>query len=112
MVVDFGHIVNLRMAVMTRRDTIGRTRGKNLIGLGLPVSPPLFLETGLQVAAAAAATKIVGHIGCHIDKIFFTDNRLDHITEIFGNRITQRFSDQLAGILYGEFDLSLFIPVG
>jgi phosphoribosyl 1,2-cyclic phosphodiesterase len=111
-VIDFGHVMHLGVAVMAGCDAVCRTRCQNLVGLGLAVCPSLLLESGLQVTAAAAAAEVVGPVGRHVDKVFFTHDRFDHIAQVFGNRITQRFSDELAGILYGEFDLSFLVPVG
>jgi hypothetical protein len=48
----------------------------------------------------------------HVDKIFFTHHGFDHEAQVFGNRIPVAFTDDLAGILDGEFDLQVFVPVG
>jgi len=111
MVVDFGHIMDLGMAVVARRDAIGCLGGQNLVGLGLAVSPSLLGESGLKESAAAAAAKVIGLIGGHVHKVFFPDNRPDHISHVFGNRITKGLSDQLTGILKRELDLTFLVPV-
>jgi len=80
MVIDFGHVMHLGMAVMARGDTIICFCGQDLVGLGLAVCPALFLKTGLQVSAPAAAAEIIGFVRGHVDKIFFTDHRLDNIS--------------------------------
>ena len=111
MFIDLGHVMHLCMAVVARGNAVGGFSRQDLVGLGLAVSSPLFLETGLQVPAAAAAAEVVGFVGGHIDEVFFAHNRLDHISEVIGNRVTKGFSDQLAGILNRELDLTVFIPV-
>ena len=111
MFVDFRHVMNLGVAVMAGRDTIGCLGGQDLVGFGLAVSPPLLLETGLQVTAAAAAAEVVGSIWCHVDEVFFTHDFLDHISHVFGHRITQGFPDQLAGILKRELNLAFLVPL-
>ena len=110
MVIDFGHVMDLGMAVMAGRDAVLSLGGQNLVGLGLAVSPALLLETGLQVSATAAAAEVIGTVGGHVDKVFFTYHCLDHIPQIFGHRIAKGFTDQLAGILDGEFNLSFLVP--
>ena len=111
MVIDLGHIMDLGMAIVARRDTIGCLGGQNLIGLGLAVGPSLLGEPGLEISATAAAAEIVGPVGGHVNEVFFPDNRLDHISHVFGNRISQGLSDQLAGILQCKLDLAFLVPV-
>ncbi len=96
---------------MARRDAVRCLGGQDLVGLCLAICPSLFLKTRLQIPATAAATKIVGPVGCHIHKVLFADHGFYDIPQIFGNRITQCFSNQLAGILNRKLDLSFFIPV-
>lgn len=103
--------MHLGMTVMTGSDAVVSLGSQNLVGFGLTICPSLFLESGLEITPAAAAAEIIGSIGCHVNEIFFTHNRFDNISQFFGNRITERFSDQLAGILNGKFDLSLFVPL-
>ena len=103
--------MNLGMAVVARRNTIGCLGGQDLVGLGLAIGPPLFLETRLEESATAATAKIIGFVGCHVYEIFFAHNFLDNISHFFGNRVTQRFSDQLTGILERKLDLTFLVPV-
>lgn len=112
MVVNVRHIMDLGMAVMAGCDTIGCLGGQDLVGLGLAVSPALFLKTGLQVSATAAAAEVIGLVGGHVNEIFFAHNLSDHISHVFGHRITQGLSDQLTGILEGKLDLALLVPLG
>lgn len=109
--VDFGHIMNLGMAVVARRNAIGCLGGQNLIGLGLAVRPSLLGESRLKVSATAAAAEVIGTIGGHVNEVFFPDNGLYHIAHVLGNRISQGLSDQLTGILKRELDLAFFVPV-
>jgi hypothetical protein len=72
----------------------------------------LFLVTScLEKSAATTAAVVVGLVRVHIDKIFLTDHSLDHVTQVFGNGIAQGFSYQLAGILNGELNLQVLVPV-
>jgi hypothetical protein len=111
MIIDFSHIMHLGMTVMTGGDAIGSLGGKDLIGLGLSIGPSLLLESGLQIPAAAAAAEIIGFIGRHIHKIFFTHHSPDHISKVFGHRIPKGFSYQLAGILNRKLDFQILVPV-
>jgi len=103
--------MHLGMTIMAWRDAIGSFGCKDLVGLGLAIGPPLFRETGLEESTTAATAKVIGFIGCHVNEIFFTHNFLDNVSHIFGNGITQSFSHQLTGILKGELDFSVFVPV-
>jgi hypothetical protein len=66
----------------------------------------------VQKAPAPAAAIVIGAVGGHVDKIFFAHHGFDHIAHIFGYGIAQRFSNQLARVLTGKFDLALLIPIG
>jgi len=103
--------MDLGMAVMARRDAIGCLGGQNLIGLGLAVGSSLLLKTRLEIPTTTATAEVVGPIGGHVHKVFFTHNRLNHISHILGNRIAKGFSNQLTGILEGELNLTFLIPV-
>ena len=72
----------------------------------------MFFHTGLQKTAATATTIIIGSIGGHIDKVFFTHNGFNHHAKIFCHWIPQRFTDQLAWVLNGEFYPQIIIPAG
>ncbi len=109
--VDFSHIMNLGMAIMAGGDAIVCLGSQDLVGLGLAIGPALLLEAGLKEPAAAAAAEVVGSIGSHVNEIFFTDHGSDNVPQIFCNRIAERLSDQLTGILDREFDLPFFVPV-
>ena len=110
--VMFAQFMDLGMAVMTGRDAVIRSCRFNLAIFNFSISQTLFLESGLQKAAPAPAAKVVGLVGRHVDKVFFSDNRLDYKAEIIGNGIPVRFSDDLTGILYGEFNFEILVPVG
>ena len=100
------------MAVMAWGNAVGGAGCLDLFVFIFPVTPPGFGVSGLQKSAAAAATVIVGTVGCHIDKVFFTDHGFYDEPEVFGHRITQTFPDQLTGILGGELDFQVLVPVG
>ncbi len=110
--VMFAELMNLRMAVMAGGNTVIRTGGLDLLVFHLPVSQTFFFEARLKKSATATATVIVGTVGLHINEIFFTNNGFHNKTQIFGNGISITLSDNLAGILYREFNLQIFVPVG
>jgi hypothetical protein len=104
--------MNLGMAVMTGGNAVIGTGGLDLLVFDAAVFQALFLETGLEEAAAAAAAEVVGSIGGHVHKVFFADNGSDYIAQIFGYRVTVAFTDDLTGVLDREFDLAILVPVG
>jgi hypothetical protein len=101
----FAEFMNLGMAVMTARDTIVRAGFLYLFILQTAKFQALLLETGLEKATAPAAAIIIGSVGLHINKIFFSNDRFDNISQIFGNRIPIRLTHDLTGILDRKFDL-------
>ena len=103
--------MNLSMAVMTSGNTVIGSRGFDLIIFQLSIYQTLFLESGLQKSATTATAVVIGSVGLHINKIFFTHHRLNHETKIFSDRITIAFSNNLARILNGEFDLQILVPI-
>jgi len=110
--VMLAQFMNLGVAVMAGCDTVVRFGRLNLVVLELTVLEALFLETGLQKAPPAAAAKVVGTVGIHIDEIFLTDHGFDHKAQVFGNRVAKALANDLAGILDGEFDFQILVPVG
>ena len=110
--VMLAELMNLGVAVMTAGDTIIRAGFLNLIILLLAELQTLLLETGLEETAAAAATIIVRSVGLHINKIFFPDDRLDHETQIIGNRIPITLAHDLTGILHRKLNFQILVPVG
>ena len=109
--VMFAELMDLGMAVVACGDAVIRTGGLDLVVFDFPVFEALFLEPGLQETATATAAKIVGAVGVHIDEVFFSDHRFDHIPEIFGYGITVTLADNLAGVLNGKLDFQVFVPV-
>ncbi len=65
----------------------------------------------MEESTAAAAAKIVGAVGLHVDEIFFSDNGFHHKPQVVGNGIAIAFSDNLTGILNRKFDFKVFVPV-
>ena len=104
--------MNLGMAVMTSGNAVIGACCFNLIIFQLSIYQTLFLESGLQKSATAATAVVIGSVGLHINKIFFTHHRLDHKTKIICDRIAIAFSNNLTRILNGEFDLQILVPVG
>ena len=109
--IVFTELMDLGVAVVTAGDTVIGTGGLDLLILEFTEFQALFLETGLEEAAAAAATIVVGAVGLHVDEIFFTHHRFHYIAQIFRDGIAEGFSNDLAGILDGELDFKVFVPV-
>lgn len=110
--VMLAQIMDLGMTVVTWRDGILSPGSLDLLGFQPAIFPTGIWESRLQEATATAATVVVGFVGCHVDEVFFADNLFDHIAQIIGHRVAKRLSDQLAGILNGEGDLQVLVPVG
>ena len=98
-------LVDLVMTVVTGCDTVVRTGCKDLVFFQTTVFQACFIVAGLQIAAATTATVVVGTVGGHIDKIFFSDAGCYDKTQIFRQFITKAFSNLLARVLDSEFDL-------
>lgn len=107
----FGEIVYLGMTVMASSNTIISPRSNDLIKFYFTILTTLFIVTGLQVTAAAATAVIVGPVGVHINKIFFSDNRFNNKSQIFRCRISKTFADYLTWVLDGKFNFQILIPV-
>jgi len=105
-------VVDLSVAVVARGDGVVRFGRQDLVGLEFAVGPTLIRVSGLQKAAAAAAAEVVGAVGVHVDEVLFTDYRLNHEAQVLGDRVTEGFAHQLAGILNGELDFTVFVPLG
>jgi hypothetical protein len=72
----------------------------------------MFFHAGLQETAAAATTIVVGPVGDHIDKIFFSDDRFDHESQVFGNGFPKSLAHDLTGVLYRKFNFEVLVPIG
>ena len=107
----FFQIMNLGMAVVTGCYAVIRAGFHNLLEFQAAILPASIRITGLEKSATAAATKIIGSVGGHVDKIFFTHHGFDYEPEVLGNGISQRFSHQLAGILDCKFHTQIPVPV-
>jgi hypothetical protein len=105
-------LMDLGMAVVAAGDAVVCAGGLDLIIFDFPVSQAFILEAGLEKSAAAAAAKVVGAVGHHIDEIFFADNGFHHKPQVVGNRVAIAFSDDLTGILDRKFNFQVFVPVG
>ena len=75
--IVFTEFVDLRMAVVTSGDTIICFGGLDLIVFEFSIFQALVFKPGLEESSSAAAAEIVGSVGLHVDKIFFTDNGFD-----------------------------------
>ena len=105
-------LMNLGMTVVAAGDTVIRAGLLDLLILQPTELQTLLFHAGLQKTAAAAATVIVGSVGNHINKIFFTDHRFDNIAQVFGNGVAKRLAYDLTGVLDSEFNLEVLVPVG
>jgi hypothetical protein len=104
--------VDLGMAVVTACDAVISACGLDLGVFDFSVFKTLVFKSGLQKTTASAAAVIVGPVGLHIDKIFLPHNGFDNKSQIFSNGVTIAFPDDLAGVLNGEFDFQILVPVG
>lgn len=105
-------IMHLGMAVMTAGNAVIGPGLDDLVELDLAVGSPLLGIARLQEAAATTAAIVVRFVRRHLDDVLFTNHRFDDEAEIIGNRIAKALADDLAGILDGESDAEIFIPVG
>jgi hypothetical protein len=110
--VVLAEFVDLGVAVMAAGNAIIGAGSLDLLIFQATILEALFLEPGLQESASATAAKVVGAIGRHINEILLAHHRLDHETKIFGDGIAVAFTHDLAGVLDGEFNLQLLVPVG
>jgi hypothetical protein len=108
----FPQIVNLRVAVVTRGNAVFCLGLRDLLKLSASIIPPRLRITRLQKATAAATAIIIGPIRGHIHKVLFTHDGLNNHTKILGHWISERFTNQLTGILYRKFDTQFIVPAG
>ena len=105
-------LMNLGVAIVAAGDAVIRTGFLYLFVLQPAEFQTLLFQAGLEKAAAAAAAIIVGPVGLHINKIFFANDRFDHISQVFGNRIPITLAHDLTGILHRKFNFQILVPVG
>ena len=110
--VMFAQFVDLCVAIVARRHTIGGARGLDLIVFEPAVFQPRLFVAGLEKTAAPTAAVVVGAVGHHIDEVFLAHHGLNYEAQILGNGITVGFADDLTGILGGKLDFEVFIPIG
>jgi hypothetical protein len=105
-------LMNLGMAIMAAGNTVIRAGFLYLLILQPAEFQTLFFHAGLEETAAAAAAIIVGPVGDHIDKIFFSDDRFDHESQVFGNGFPKSLAHDLTGVLYRKFNFEVLVPIG
>jgi hypothetical protein len=105
-------LMNLGMAIMAAGNTVSRAGFLYLFILQPAEFQTLIFHAGLEETAAAAAAIIVGPVGGHIYKVFFPDDRFDHIAQIFGDRFPKCLAHDLTGILDGKFNFQILVPIG
>ena len=105
-------LMNLGMAIMAAGNTVSRAGFLYLFILQPAEFQTLLFLAGLEETAAAAAAIIVGPVGDHIDKIFFSDDRFDHESQVFGNRFPKSLAHDLTGVLYRKFNFKVLVPIG
>ncbi len=108
MVAEF---MDLGMAVVATGDAVVGAGGLDLIVLNFAISQSFFFKPGLEESAAAAAAKVIGAVGLHVDEVFFADNGFHHKSQVVGNGVAIAFSYNLTGVLDREFDFQVFVPV-
>ena len=104
--------MDLGMTVMASCDYIACLGGLNLVVLDFSVLQAFFLETGLEVTAAATAAEVITLVGIRIHKVFRADTRLDYKAEIICRNVAKAFSYYIAWVLNGEFNLKILVPLG
>ncbi len=109
--VMFAEFMNLRMAVVAGGNAVIRTSGLDLLVFHLPVGQTIIFEARLEKSPAAAAAIVVGTVGLHVNEVLFTNHGFHNKPQVVGNGVAITFSDNLAGILYREFNLQVFVPV-
>ncbi len=110
--IVFAEFMDLGMTVVAAGNAVIRTCGFYLIIFDFAVGEAFFFEPGLQKTAAPAAAKVVGAVGLHVHKVFFTHHGFDHKAQVVGNGVSIAFAHDLAGILNREFDAQILVPVG
>ena len=110
--VVLGQFVDLGVAVVAGRDGVGGAGGLDLLVLQPAVGPAGVVASRLQEAAAAAAAEVVGLVGRHVDEVLLAHDGLDHVAQVVGHGVSEALTYQLAGVLNGEFDLEILVPVG
>jgi hypothetical protein len=112
MVALIRQVVDLGVAVVTRRDTVTCLSGQDLVGFAFAIGAALFRITGLKESATTATAVVVRAVGVHFHEIFFTHNSFDNVAQVLGHRISKGFPNELARILYGKLDLTFPVPLG
>jgi hypothetical protein len=108
--IMLAQFMDLGVAVVTPGNTVVGAGVLDLLVFKPSVFKALFLETGLQEPASAAAAIVVGAVGLHIDKIVLPHDRLDDIAQVLGDRVPVTFPNDLTRILYREFNFPVGVP--
>jgi hypothetical protein len=108
----FAELMNLRMTVMAAGNAIGCTGFFYLLIFQFSIRQALLFKAGLEKAAAAAAAEIVGLVGIHVNKIFFSHKGFGNESQILSDGIAVAFTDNLTRILNRKLDLEIFVPIG
>jgi hypothetical protein len=104
-------IMDLGMTVVASGNAIISASRHDLVKFYLSVLMSGIRVTGLQISAATAATVIVGLVGIHFNKVFFSHNGLYHIAKIIRHWISKAFAHDLARILNRKLDLQILVPI-
>ena len=110
--IMFMQIMNLCVAVMARRNTVICSCRHYLLKFAFAVFASGFGKSRLKESAATATAVVVGLVGRHLYKIFFSNNGFNNIAKVVCHRIAQTLANQLAGVLYRKFYSQIFVPVG
>lgn len=104
--------MNLGMTVMASCYYISSLGGLDLLILDFSIKKSFVFKTRLQISTAAAAAEVVALIWISIHKIFFTDTGFDNKTNVISCCVAKGFTDDVARVLNGEFDLKILVPLG
>ena len=109
--VVLAELVDLGVAVVASGDAVVGAGGLDLLVLQTAVFQTLLLESALEKTAAPAAAEVVGAVGSHVDEVLFAHDGFDHETQILGDGVAVAFAHDLTGVLNGEFELQVLVPV-
>ena len=96
---------------MAGGDAIGCARRHDLVELDLAIAPTLLCIAPLERPAPAAAAVVVGAVGRHVDEVLLADHGFGHEPQILGIGIAEGLAHLIAGVLDGELDLEVLVPV-
>ena len=110
--VVLAQFVDLGVAVVTTGDAVSGTGILDLGIFDLAVGETLIFIPCLEKTTAATAAEVVALVGVHVDEVLFANDGFDNVAKVVSGFVSVSFTDDLTGILDGELDAKLFVPVG